>query len=115
MVARMVGYAPDRILAAVEYAPGHWEPIGIDTVKLPEAALSVPQFIIVNGADNICGTQRPYAYFEQYHHTRTDDFHDPEQRAAWLRNESHPNSPLVAGGCDRTTAPHCCDQNTRAD
>jgi len=58
-VARMVGYAPDRILAALEYAPGHWEPIGIDTVKLPEAALSVPQFIIANGADNICGTQRP--------------------------------------------------------
>jgi dienelactone hydrolase len=66
MVARMVAYAPDRILAAVEYAPGHWEPIGIDTVKLPEGALSVPQFVIANGADNICGTQRPYAYFEQY-------------------------------------------------
>jgi hypothetical protein len=41
MVARMVAYAPDRILAAIEYAPGHYEPIGIDTVKLPEAALSV--------------------------------------------------------------------------
>jgi predicted esterase len=67
MVARMVAYAPDRILAAIEYAPGHYEPIGIDTVKLPEAALSVPQFIIANGADNICGTQRPYAYFERYH------------------------------------------------
>ena len=26
MVARMVAYAPDRILAAVEYAPGHREP-----------------------------------------------------------------------------------------
>jgi dienelactone hydrolase len=67
MVARMVAYAPDRILAAIEYAPGHYEPVGIDTVKLPEAALSVPQFIIANGADNICGTQRPYAYFGRYH------------------------------------------------
>ena len=67
MVARMVGYAPDRILAAIEYPPGHYEPIYIDTVKLPEAALSVPQFIIANGADNIGGTQRPYAYFERYH------------------------------------------------
>jgi dienelactone hydrolase len=67
MVARMVAYAPNRILAAIEYAPGHYEPIGIDTVELPEAALSVPQFIIANGADNICGTQRPYAYFEKYH------------------------------------------------
>ena len=67
MVARMIAYAPDRIFAAVEYAPGHWDPIGIDTVKLPEAALSVPQFIVANGADNICGTQRPYAYFGRYH------------------------------------------------
>jgi len=67
MVARMVAYAPDRILAAIEYAPGHWDPIGIDTVKLPKAAFSVPQFIIANGADNICGTQRPYAYFGRYH------------------------------------------------
>jgi dienelactone hydrolase len=67
MVARMVAYAPDRMLAAVEYAPGHREPIGINTVTLPEAALSVPQFIIANGADDRCGTQRPYAYFEKYH------------------------------------------------
>jgi hypothetical protein len=55
MVVRMVGYAPDRILAGIEYVPGHYEPIGIDTVKLPEAVLSVPQFIIANAADNICG------------------------------------------------------------
>jgi hypothetical protein len=67
MVARMVAFAPNRILAAIEYAPGHYEPIGINTVNLPDAALSVPQFIIANGADNICGTQRPYAYFEKYH------------------------------------------------
>jgi hypothetical protein len=66
LVARMVGYSPERILAAVAYAPGHREPFGIDTVALPEKALSVPQFIIVNGADKICGTQRPYAYFEKY-------------------------------------------------
>lgn len=65
-VARMVAYAPERILAAIEYAPGHREPIGIDTVVLPEKALAVPQFIIANGADNICGTQRPFVYFEKY-------------------------------------------------
>jgi hypothetical protein len=65
-VARMVAYAPERILAAVEYAPGHFPPIGIDTVELPEKALSVPQFIIANGADDRCGTQRPYRYFENY-------------------------------------------------
>jgi len=67
MVARMVAYAPERMLAAIEYAPGHREPIGINTVTLPEAALSVPQFIVANGADDRCGTQRPYSYFEKYH------------------------------------------------
>jgi len=66
MVARMLNYAPERILAAIEYAPGHREPIGIDTVTLPVKGLSIPQFVIANGADNICGTQRPYAYFEKY-------------------------------------------------
>ena len=66
MVARMVAYTPERILAAIGYAPGHREPIGIDAVELPEASLSVPQFIIANGADDRCGTQRPYAYFEKY-------------------------------------------------
>jgi hypothetical protein len=66
-VARMVAYAPDRILAAIEYAPGHREPFAIDTVDLPEKALSIPQLIIANGADNICGTARPYAYFAKYH------------------------------------------------
>lgn len=85
--ARMVAYAPHRILAAVEYAPGHREPIGIDTVVLPEKALSVPQFIIANGADNICGTQRPFAYFEKYH--------------------SHaPLTFMVQNG-----VPHCCVMN----
>jgi hypothetical protein len=67
MVARMVAYAPTRILAAIEYAPGSFDPNGIDTVALPEAALSVPQFIIANGADERCGTQHPYTYFEKYH------------------------------------------------
>jgi hypothetical protein len=66
MVARMVAYTPERVLAAIEYAPGHREPIGIDTVQLPEAALSVPQFIIANGADDRCGAKRPYVYFARY-------------------------------------------------
>jgi dienelactone hydrolase len=66
MVARMGAYAPEQVLAPIEYAPGHRDPIGINTVTLPEAA-AVPQFIIANGADDRCGTQRPYAYFEKYH------------------------------------------------
>lgn len=86
-LGRMVAYAPERILAAVEYAPGHREPIGIDTVTLPDKALSIPQFIIANGADNICGTQRPYTYFEKYH-------------------RSAPLTFMVQNG-----VPHCCVMN----
>jgi dienelactone hydrolase len=39
MVARMVAYAPERILAVVEYAPGHREPLGIDTVVTARQSL----------------------------------------------------------------------------
>lgn len=49
LVARIVGYAPDRIFAAIEYVPRHREPIGIDTVSLPDEGLSIPQLIIANG------------------------------------------------------------------
>jgi dienelactone hydrolase len=67
LVARMVGYAPDRVIAAIPYAPGHFEPLGINTVKLPAEALVIPQLIIANGGDNVCGTERPYEYFQQYY------------------------------------------------
>lgn len=67
LVARMVGYIPERIVAAVEYAPSQYDPLGMDTIDLPKEALSVPQFIIANGADKISGTVRPYGYFEKYH------------------------------------------------
>jgi dienelactone hydrolase len=66
LVARMAGYVPDRILAVIAYAPGQYEPLGMDTIDLPDKALVVPQFIIANGADGINGTARPYGYFERY-------------------------------------------------
>jgi hypothetical protein len=43
LVARMVGYAPDRLIAAIPYAPGNGEPLGINTVELPAEALTIPQ------------------------------------------------------------------------
>jgi dienelactone hydrolase len=67
LVARMAGYAPDRVIAAIPYAPGNVEPLGINTVELPEEALAIPQLIIANGGDNVCGTQRPYEYFQRYY------------------------------------------------
>jgi dienelactone hydrolase len=67
LVARMAGYAPDRVIAAIPYAPGNIEPLGINTVELQAEALAIPQLIIANGSDNVCGTQRPYEYFQQYY------------------------------------------------
>ncbi len=66
LAARMVDFIPERTIAAVEYAPDQEDPVGIDTVTMSAKALSVPQFIIANGADKVVGTARPYAYFEQY-------------------------------------------------
>jgi hypothetical protein len=66
LAARMVNFVPGRTIASVEYAPDADDPVGIDTVTMSAKALSVPQFIIANGADKVVGTARPYAYFEQY-------------------------------------------------
>jgi hypothetical protein len=70
MVARMVAYAPDGMLAPIEYAPGHYNPIGIDTVNLTKAALSVPGLIIANGADNYVEPSDAVAVVESHRKRR---------------------------------------------
>jgi hypothetical protein len=80
----------DRTLAAIVSCPGHFDPMGIDTVKLGERALNVPQLIIAGGADNVSGTARPYDYFRKYR----------RQGAPWafvIQNKS----------------PHCCTANAK--
>jgi dienelactone hydrolase len=64
--ARLVGSVPDRAIAAILSAPGHYEPLGIDTVNLSTQAMVVPQLILTGGADNVSGTARPYLYFQKY-------------------------------------------------
>jgi dienelactone hydrolase len=90
LVARLVGYAPHRVVAAIPYAPGHFEPLGIDTVKLPAEALAIPQLIIANGGDKVCGTQRPYQYFQRYY----------ERGAPWT---------FIV----QNNIPHCCIGNAK--
>jgi hypothetical protein len=58
--------APSRVVASIAIAPGHFEPMGIDTVEIPNAALAVPQLIIANSADDRSGTERPFRYFQKY-------------------------------------------------
>ena len=88
LVARLIAYMPDRVLAGIEYSPSQYDPLGIDTVDLPESALVVPQLIIANGADEIAGTKRPYDYFQR-HRKR--------------------NAPLTFVVQNRV--PHCCVAN----
>lgn len=90
LVARMAGYAPERVLAVIPYAPGHFEPLGMNTIELPKIALAIPQLIIANGGDKICGTDRPYQYFRKHY----------EQGAPWtfvIQND----------------IPHCCLGNAQ--
>jgi dienelactone hydrolase len=88
LVARLIAYLPERALAGVEYSPSLYDPLGMDTIDLPENALVVPQLIIANGADNISGTARPYDYF--------------------LRHRKR-NAPLTFVVQNRV--PHCCVAN----
>jgi dienelactone hydrolase len=66
LVARMTAFVPERILAGIEYSPSQYDPLGMDTIELPDNALIVPQLIITNGADNVAGTKRPYEYFQRH-------------------------------------------------
>lgn len=88
LVARMAGFAPDRTLAVIAYAPGQYEPLGMDTIDLPKKALEVPQLIMANGADNVNGTARPYIYFQKY------------------RREGAPFTFVI-----QNRTPHCCVNN----
>lgn len=91
LCARLVGSLPNRALAAILSAPGHYEPLGIDTVNLSTQALAVPQLILAGGADNVSGTARPYLYFQKYR----------GQGAPWafvIQNKS----------------PHCCTANAKS-
>lgn len=88
--ARLVNAYPQRTLASILSAPGHFPPQGIDTVLLSEQARGVPQLILAGGADDRSGTQLPYDYFLRYRRLG----------APWtfaLQNNS----------------PHCCTANAK--
>lgn len=66
LAGRFPGYSPDRVMAAIAYAPGQYDPLGMDTIELPAAAAAVPQLIITNGDDTVNGTRRPFDYFQRH-------------------------------------------------
>jgi len=66
LVGRFAAYAPERVIAVIATDPGHFDPLGVDTINLSPHAAAIPQLILVGSADAISGTQRPYAYFRKY-------------------------------------------------
>lgn len=90
LVGRLAGYRPERYIAGIAYAPGQYEPLGMDTIELSDRAIRSPQLIIANGGDNINGTERPYGYFKRYF----------EKGAPWTF-------------AVQNRTPHCCLQNAQ--
>ncbi|MBM3737684.1 MAG: hypothetical protein FJW39_18040 [Acidobacteria bacterium] len=90
LVGRLAGYRTERYVAGIAYAPGQYEPLGMDTIALLEPAARRPQLIIANGGDGINGTERPYGYFRKYY----------ERGAPWT---------FVV----QNRTPHCCLQNAQ--
>jgi hypothetical protein len=91
LVARFPEYAPDRVLAVIAGDPGHFDPLGIDTITLSAKATAIPQLILAGSDDAVSGTERPYAYFRKYF----------DQGAPWTF--------IVQNG-----TPHCCIINAKA-
>lgn len=90
LVARLAGYRPERYLAGIAYAPGQYDPLGMDTIELSRDAIRAPQLIIANGGDNVNGTERPYNYFRKYF----------DKGAPWTF-------------AVQNRTPHCCLQNAQ--
>jgi predicted esterase len=66
LAGRLVGFAPDRIEAAILSHAGQVSPWNLDTISLSGTALKIPQLILVGGKDEVVGTETAYSYFSKY-------------------------------------------------
>jgi len=69
LVGRLAEFAPDRIVAVIPTVPGHFDPLGMDTIALSPNAAAIPQLVLAGSADAVSGTERPYAYFRRHFDT----------------------------------------------
>ena len=91
LVGRLAEFAPDRVLAVIPTDPGHFDPLGVDTISLSSKALAIPHLILTGSSDAVSGTQRPYEYFRRHF----------DQGAPWT---------FVV----QNKAPHCCIMNAKS-
>jgi dienelactone hydrolase len=117
LVPRLVGFAPDRIAAAIVSHGGQVSPLNLDTITLSDAALKIPELILVGGKDKIVGTETGYLYFSKYWQrgapwlfaTQNDAGHFCNEDAtelilSWMKNilEDLPRKN-ASGNVDRTS------------
>jgi dienelactone hydrolase len=91
LVGRLAEFASDRVIAVIPTVPGHFDPLGMDTITLSPKAATIPQLILAGSADAVSGTERPYAYFRRHF----------DSGAPWTF--------AVQNG-----APHCCMINAKS-
>ncbi len=114
LVARLVGFAPDRIATAIVSHGGQVPPLNLDTITLPDAALKTPELILVGGKDMVVGTEVAYSYFSKHWQrgapwlfaTQNDAGHFCNEDAtglilSWMKNVLDNLPP--SGRIDRTT------------
>jgi dienelactone hydrolase len=90
LVGRLADFASNRVLAVIPTDPGHFDPLGVDTISLSPQAAEIPHLILVGSSDAVSGTERPYAYFRKYF----------DQGSPWT---------FVV----QNRAPHCCILNAK--
>jgi hypothetical protein len=59
LAARFAGYAPQRLAAVIPANAGHFDPVGLSTLRLTEQGQAVPQFILAGSQDAVSGVSRP--------------------------------------------------------
>jgi hypothetical protein len=98
LVARLAGYVPDRMAAVIATGPGHFEPLGMDTIRLSAESPAIPQLVIAGSADAVSGTQRPYDYFRRYFDQGAPrDVRRAKQDAALLHHQREGARARAAG------------------
>jgi dienelactone hydrolase len=91
LVGRLAEFAPEPVLAVIPTDPGHFDPLGVDTINLSPKAVAIPHLILTGSSDAVSDTQRPYEYFRRHF----------DQGAPWT---------FVV----QNKAPHCCIMNAKA-
>lgn len=84
-MGRLVGFAPDRIEAAIVSHGGQGAPLGLDTISLSGAALKIPVLILVGVKTRLLEQKRPTRTFQVLGAGRSMALRYPERCESFLQ------------------------------